>query len=253
MSDPVQGTPTEQSLSAPDGGQAEFYGYTHPDGSKDSFKTKEDLDKAWKESYFKHKDYTQKTQAIAEYKRSLEEREKTSTAREKEIEERHKEVAKYNQFFKARPQVYRQLQQAVNKGSSIGESEEVVKSMIEEALKPYKEKIDVFDRKYQDEEMDRQKAEIFTRLKDEFPDIDSDAIEEEISNLSEGGVEAIMRMVYHGIKGRTPIEGAKRQAAEKIVGAPKLPPVAGKVTTGKYQPKSLDEAENLALQALRGG
>jgi hypothetical protein len=54
-----QGTPDSTEQPAP------YFEATSPDGKKETYATRGDLEKAWKDSYMRTSDYTRKTQEVA--------------------------------------------------------------------------------------------------------------------------------------------------------------------------------------------
>lgn len=261
MSDAQQAAPVPgQAAEAPVGaGQAtgqEFYRYEFPDGKeKIEAKSKEDLDRVFKEHYLRTQDYTRKTQTLAEFRKQVE-KEKADMAKQREdLERKAREYTDYDWMIKNRPDVYKQLQKYVSAPPSPDVAVERATKYADEKYGALEKEIEEMKKWREEQELQRQRSELVGRLRGEFPDYpDDSALDEILGELGSGDLEKVLRFAYHAHKGRqNPLEVERKLAeGQKQKAGAKLMPPSGSTVEPKKTYKSLDEAAEEYKKTLGG-
>jgi hypothetical protein len=258
----VEQAPQGQAAQAPAGaGQAAgdqgFYSFQFPDGKeKVEAKSKEDLDKYFREHYFRNKDYTTKTQTLAQFRKQVEqEREEMKKAKE-DLERKAREYSDYDWMVKNRPDVYKQLQKFASAPPSPEVGFERAQSYVDEQSEALKKELEDIRAQLAEQELQRQRGELMGRLRTEFPDYPEDSVVDEmLEELGSGELEKVLRTLYFAHKGKqNPLQAEKRLAeAQKEKEGIKLMPSAGSAVEPKKKYKNLDEAANAYLGKPTGG
>jgi len=219
-----------------------------------TFNTRDDLEKAWKDSHFRQEDYTRKSQANAQLRKHYENKLKEFESREKDFQEKVKNYEKYDNFLKNRPDVYNQLQQLLNRPPNAEVAYQRAEGLVNEKTSELEKRLQEFEEWKRQQEVEREKQEVFSKLSQELPDFDPNGIEERLSGLQDANFEALARLIYHGIKGENPLK-VEQEITDKLKkkGGVKTPPPQGSPPSNEPKFKSIDEAQNAAQREARGG
>lgn len=260
MSDVQQATPQGQVAPAPvSTGQAQvsapFYSFKGTDGKEESYQTKDDLDKAFKESFFRTKDYTQKTQTLSEFRKQVEkEREEFKKQRE-DLERKAREYSDFDWLIKNRPDVYRKLQTYASAPQSPDVAVERAQKYADGKVGELQKKLEDLESWRQEQLLQQQRSELMGKLRTEYPDYpDDNSVNEILEELGSGNLENVLRFIYHAHKGRqNPLQVERKLAeAQKRKAEGKLMPSAGSAVEPKKAFKNLDEAAEEAKRMLGG-
>lgn len=187
-----------------------FFSYKGDDGKETVYKTKDELSKAYKDSMFMRKDYTQKTQSLAE------ERKKWETEKEQhfrwydQTQRQAEEYKKYDAFLKSRPDVFRQLQKAMQQGASPDAVQEVLEQKMDEK---YGKEINEMKTWRAEQEARSRRDQTFSAMKEKFEDFDEEAVSQALSELASGDLSTLVEQIYYANKGRM----SPMQIEKKIV------------------------------------
>jgi hypothetical protein len=204
----------EEVIVAPDAGQAtpapvEGTGQAWQPLTlgEDTFNTREELEKAWKDSYQRRDDYTRKSQANAQLRKALEQREKEFEQRIKDHETKAQEFAKYDNFIAQRPDVYGQLQQMMNKPPSPEVAYQRAESLVNDKTGEIEERLAAFEEWKKQQEIEREKTDVYSRLSEEIEGFDRDAVEKRFASLADSDLETLCRTLhYAGIGEQSPLK-----------------------------------------------
>ena len=262
MSDVQQAVPVDagQAAAAPvSTGQAmgqEFYRFEFPDGKeKIEAKSKEDLDKVFKDHYLRTQDYTRKTQTLAEFRKQVEKEREDMKKQREDLERKAREYTDYDWMVKNRPDVYKQLQKYASAPPSPDVAVERAQQYADEKYKALESKLTEFETWKQEQDLQRQRGELMTRLRGEYPDYpDDSSVDEILGELGSGDLEKVLRFVYHAHKGKqNPLEVERKLAgAQKGKADARLMPPSGSTVEPKKVYKNLDEAAEDAKKLLGG-
>jgi len=253
MADPQVAAPEGQAAPAPADttGQAEpFFKY-----EDQVFNTREDLEKAWKDSYFRQEDYTQKSQANAQLRKQFESKMKELEDREKKHAEKVKEYEHYDRFLETNPHVKQQLQRLLQQPQSPEVVYQRAESLVNDKTGELEKKLQEFEEWKHQQEIDREKQEAFSKLSGEYPDFDPNGIEERLTSLQEAKFEDLARILYHAGKGEQSPLKVEQTITDKLKkkGETKTPASQGSPPSDEKKFKSLEEARNAALRDSQGG
>jgi len=245
--DPGQATPAPTG----DVGQAEPF-FT---SGEDVFNTREDLERAWKDSYQRRDDYTRKTQAVAQLRKTYEQRQKEFEQRQKEFEEKQKEYEKYDRMLQTRPDVYQKLRQALNQPPDANVAFQRAESLVNDKTGELEQRLKEFEEWKQQQELEREKQNVFQQLSQELPDFNPETIEERLARLQNASFGDLARLLYHADRGeKSPLQ-VEQEITDKLKkkgGVKTASPQGGKPPEGQGF-KSLDEARHAALRDAQGG
>ena len=224
--------------------------YTYADGKKEVYNTKDDLTKAWRDSFLRHSDYTRKTQEHANERKKFDEERKKFQDEMKAFQESKKRYDNWDQILKTRPDIYQQLERSAMQPASPEALFQRTQGLVEESLNPYEERIGKLEKMLEQQRTDKEIDEVVSKLSSEYPDFERDSIMEALESIADGKTEPLFRMLYFANKGRTPLQAEEKvvQNLEKKQRAAMVP--AGG-TTPKSSPakhKSLDDAAKAAMK-----
>lgn len=233
----------------------EFYGWTHPDGKREAFASKDELDKAFKESYFRRQDYTQKTQSLADFRKAVEQEKADLKKQREEMDGRLKKYETYEWMYNNRPDIRKQFEQIVTSTPSPDAALEGARGYTDEQITQLRQQVEQMQSELKEQQLQRQKTELYARMGKELPDFRPDVVDELFDVVGGGDLEALVRILNHAAIGRDgPLQAEKRLAeAKKEKENIKIMPSKGSSLAPKTVPKNLREAEQTALESLRGG
>lgn len=246
--------PAEVGQAEPE--QAEpFFRYKHDDGEEMIFNNQDELSKTFREGLLRHRDYTKKTQELAEQRKAFESEQQQKQAEWAQFLEMKQKYDKYDQFLRQNPQIAQELQRRMSGAQGQGRVPPELQQQIEE-LKQWKEEREKRDQEMQNREQRRAAQEkAHELLSGRYPDYDRKAVEEMIAQLEQtppGDEElAYLELLHLAAKGRrTPAEleeqMAERLQKKKNSHSP-MPSGQSAPQGGKRTFKNLDEAAKAAL------
>jgi len=252
--DPGQAAPAPEVGQAvpPMGGQTNTW--TPLKLGDQEFKTKEELEKAWKDSYLRQDDYTRKTQSVAQLRKQYDQKMKEIENREKEFQAKVKEYEHYDNFLKSRPDAYQTLQRMLNQPPSPEVAYQRAESLVNDKTGEIEKKLQEFEEWKKQQEIEREKGDVFSRLAQELPDFNPQTIEERLASLRDADFEVLARLLYHAERGeKSPLE-VERKITDKLKqkgGVKTTSPKGAPPSETKF--KSIDEGRLAALRDAQGG
>lgn len=256
----------ENTTVAPDIGQgatdsvqeqpAPYFEFTPPGGKPEVYATKDDLAKAYKDSYMRTSDYTRKTQEVARIRAEHEKAVKDFQEQQKLFMKTKAQYDEWDRLLKSRPQVARQLAQLGQSPAAPGEVYERAQSYADEKYKALEEKLASIEQEREKERFQRELDGAMQNLSGEFQDFDRDAVMGLLGEVSNGDTSTLLRHLYFASKGqKSPVEaqkkvleGIERKRQAGIIPSSKVaPPSNGRA------PKTIKEARLQALANLEGG
>lgn len=238
--------------------KAESYFFDDPD-SGESFKTREDLAKAWKQSYLRREDYSRKTADVAAQRKQHEtERaafEKLRKDFDEEMRQRRGEFEKYDKFIRGNPRVYQLLQKEMQSGSGQqGFDKESMDKYFEEK---YGADIQAIRNQRQKEAADTLAKEAFAEMKLMYDDFDEGPIQAAYDKLlQDNNIKSLMEVLYYAEKGRSinklDVERDITRKLEKKKEGGLTPPQGSKPSGGTKVHRNLNEAAAMAKKNWDG-
>ena len=267
MDEPQEQLPDEQipavegqelSAETPEEGQSsEFrHQYVYPDGETLEFSSLEDLNKHLRESYFRRKDYTQKTQTLAEERKQIEEQRKKFEDEMKQFQDMKRKNDEWDQTLRQRPDVYQQLQRVAQGPITPDALYDRARQYADEKVQSLQQELEEIKKERETQRTEAELNQVFEQLQEQFPDFDRDSVRSLLEELMDGNTEPLIRMLYFAHKGMTNPAEIERRLAEKQ----KKKQSAGMVPAGDVSPRetskeftSVDEARMAALNEIAGG
>lgn len=230
-------------ITAPEEGQAEpLYQYHFEDEDEPRiFATKDELDKFFRDHALRHRDYTKKTQSVAEQRKAIErERQKFDTEYQSFLQAKSR-IDKYQEFLKQNPHVEKQLAQLMKQPRPQGDPRY---DELKKELDSFKQERET-EKQRQEREQAKEKAfELMSGRYQDFNRKEVEAMLEEFRETPPGGeAERLIELLYYANKGRkSPAqieqEVAQRAEREKSAHTPMSP---GKAGSG--EPKTFSSIE----------
>jgi len=206
-----------------------YFEYEWEDGKKDSFASVEDLKRSYREGVLRHRDYTKKTQELAEQRKTHETERKALEATAVQVRAMESQWRPVDEFLKNRQDVYQYIQSQMRQpGPDIMARQ--TQNLVENKTKGIEDKLKAFEEWKEEQDLERQKRSLFDQFKKTYDDFDEDAISEELRKANEtpeeDSLRSLVEMIYFARKGReTPIEIEKRIAETSSGKSQKRPPV----------------------------
>lgn len=246
----------EQVASAQE--QAPFFEFQSPDGKTvDRFASREELAKAWKDSYLRTSDYTRKTQDIAKQREDIEKGRKDFEEQQKMLAQKKSQYDKWDELLRARPAIQRQLMAAGQNPASPGEIFERAQGYVDEKYQTLEEKFNALMKEREAEKFQRELDTHLTSLGGEYKDLDRDGVLALLNEVSSGDTATLLRTLHWATKGQKSPAAVEQKVLEKIEQKRKagiMPSSKATLPAGNgREPGSIKEAKNALLANLGGG
>ena len=216
------------------------------------FKTREDLDKAFKDSVMMRKDYTQKTQSLSQQWQQLDQRKQELADLQRKQEAEIAEYKLYRDTFNNRPDIKQKLSEYVKQVPSPDVAVERAQGYTDDQLKAYEERIAKLEGDAQEREYQTQLDGIFNDLSGDFPDLDQDAVRKTLQGLGqeENLLPTLARLAAQANKFESApqaVEAAKVKLTQRGE-ADLVPPSSREAPAEPDAPVSIEEAAETARQ-----
>jgi vacuolar-type H+-ATPase subunit I/STV1 len=228
-----------------------FFKVKDPDGKEQVFNSPADLEKAWKESHLRQRDYTQKTmthaQAVKQFQKEKEEHEKEY----KQILAQKAEYEKYEKAMRTRPDIQKYLSQAVNQPANSQTVYERSTGYVDEKTGELSKKLEELEKWKEQQELERQRDGIYKEMKSEDPDFDEASVNEMLEELAPGDMRSLVKILWDAKRGRespAKIEEKLKKNLEEKNGSRMMPGSGAPGGSRKY--KTIKEAADAAMAEL---
>ena len=255
--EPLEGHPIAEHGS-PDAGQPDpFFSYSYLDGKVDRFDSKEDLERAWRDSHFREADYTRKTQKLSDERKAFDSEREKHQGEMKAFLDTKKRYDDMDAAYRGlSPQAQAQLaqltQEPVGPNDLLDRSREHTNSAVEDI----RAELQSFKDERATEQREKYLNDLMGQMQSRYEDFDQDNALEMLDALGDGNPEPLLEMVYWAMRGKN--SGAVQDSSPPIgpamQKAARLPRASGgkpKTDSGrKYA--SIDEAADAAMQEYAG-
>jgi hypothetical protein len=229
-----------------------FFAGAYDDGEEYKFSTPDELKSYLSEGYLRRKDYTKKTQQVAEMNKALKRDQELHKNERLEFQKQKAEVEKIRSFLNSLPEpAYQKLLRDMEGTSQKGIPREL-SQRIEAIENQYKQK--------EQAEAEKQRREAaFNSLKKKYPDFDRTSVEKQLQamQMAEDPMVAALEMLHLATKGRTKPEEIREAVQRNIESKSSVRPLAGSSsntpTSGGGAFKTLDEARAAAYRDKKIG
>jgi hypothetical protein len=255
----------EKAVAAPEEGQvapdsteqpAPYFEFTPPGGKPEVYATKDELAKAYKDSFMRTSDYTRKTQEVAKQRQEHEQRTKDFEEQQKLFAKSKSQYDEWDRMLKARPQVARQLMQLGQAPAAPGEVFQRAQGYVDEKYKALEDKLTALEKEREAERFNRELEGSIQNLSGEFKDFDRDAVLALLNEVSNGDTSTLLKHLYFSHKGqKSPVEAEKKvlEGIEKKRQAGIVPSSKATPPSNGKAPKSIKEARAMLLAEAGGG
>jgi hypothetical protein len=236
--------------------QTSFLDLDFDDGEKLSFKDADEAKQWAKDATLRHRDYTQKTQSLAEQRRQWEQERREAQERQdremKAFEQLKSRYDRYEEAFKKRPQILQQLERMASQPANPDEIVERSQGYADEKYEALKSELDELKAEREREALERQRDEIYADLGSKYPDFNKDAVNRVLDELEEGNLKPLLDIAYRasrfnpeGVEEAVKEKLQRKQPAAVLAGGGEPPPP-------KTGSTNLDKAYEQALEAFAG-
>ena len=235
---------------------APYFEFTPPGGKPEVYATRDELEKAYKDSFMRTSDYTRKTQEVAKQRLEHEKQRKEFEEQQKMFSKTKAQYDEWDRLLKSRPQVAKQLMQMGQSPAAPGEVFERAQSYADEKYQELKGQLEALQKEREAERFQRELDANMQTLSGEFKDFDRDAVMGLLNEVSNGDTATLLKQLYFAHKGsRSPVEAEKRvlEGIEKKRQAGITPSLKGTLPSNGKQPKSIKEAKQAMLERMGGG
>lgn len=256
MSDVQNAIPVvEQGVTAPaaDAGQAAYFEFVKPDGSKESYATREDLEKAYKESFLRQSDYTRKTQSLSQMQKAVKDREAKMEKMQEELERKSREFQDYDRLVSNRPDLYKYLQTQLNRPASPDVAYERAQKYSDEKYEALQKDLEEIKNQMLEQQLSKQRDGLYEQFSKEYPDFDKAKADEILDQLGSGDLATIVRVAHHAARGMA----SPAKVEEKLLKAAKEKEAGRLIPSGGSPPaptapkgKNLNEIAELAKKEM---
>jgi hypothetical protein len=185
--------------------ESSFFSYKHDDGEELKFKSPDELKKYIREGTLRHKDYTKKTQEAATLRKEIEkQREQIETQAQTALrmENQWKPV---DDWLKSRPDVVEYIKKNMGQASPQALLEQS-RSALDENLSPLKTELEQLKAWKESQESEANFNKTLSSIKEQYPDMDEDAVKELYRALDESPegdeTRALMEILHFAVKGK---------------------------------------------------
>lgn len=196
-----------------------FHKWVGPDGREHTFADQKALDEFLNKSHMFQADYTRKTQDHTRAMEALQRQRQELETHAKSLKELRERYQSFEKASKTHPDAFKQFADRILAPASADESFSQITSLLDERLSPLEQKLDDL---FAEREFNSEQDNVFTRLTEEFPELDRRAVEDFMGNLVNDPLEMTRAMV-HALQYRKSLqEGSPEQqqrAAEAAAAA----------------------------------
>jgi len=217
------------------------------------FKSTEDIGKHLRDSYFRQKDYTKKTQGLADERNKFDE-ERRNWEKERDAgTELMKQYRDWDTRLKSNPGLYSRMEQAMRSPASPGDVFEQSKGYADEQMVALKEQLDSIQKEREGEKMERDLDGVFGKFEGEHQDFNRERVRDLLEELKDGEIEPLIRMLYQADRG---MNFNPTKVEQRVVDSIQKKKSAGMVRTGGVapgkpkKPNTTDAARQAALKDL---
>ena len=232
-----------------------YFSYAYPDGKKEEFKSKDELAKAWRESYLRRSDYDRKNNERSQATKQFDEERKKFQEEQKAFLESRKRYDKWDEMLKTRPDVQTQLERLAGAPATPDAVFDRARGYVDENTQKLQERLDTLEKQLEKERTDKELQNTFAAMKQKYSDFDEGPIMERLEYLQDGKTEPLVDLLYWAVKGQM----APAQVEEKITenlakkSAGRMVPAGGAtVRSPPREFKTTDEAKEAAYAEYVG-
>lgn len=246
------GLPVDDGQGVEDAASAEsapFYQFQF-DGDPEPrvYKTKDELDKDFRESFFRQQDYTKKTQGLAETRKEYEKRVKAVEDRDLAIKSLEAQYRSFDNWLKNNPDRYEEVKRLMHGPDTPERAANKVKTYADQVNQEMKQRLEALEKKLTQDEEEKEREAVYAKLHGEFGDqFDRERLDREMERISGQGMPALLSIVWKGLNSGQSAQEIEEKVAAKIASKPRPTSVPGgssKGSQGKKSFTSLDEVAN---------
>jgi hypothetical protein len=244
---------TGSQQTAPESSEP-YFSYKYADGKEEVYRTKDELSKAYRDSFLRQSDYTRKTQEIAQTKKQIEDERKQHEDEKKQFAKMKQQYDEWDRLLKTRPDLYSQLERVASAPPDPSAVFERSRGYVDEKYTALEQQLAEMKAAMEKDRTQKELNDIFTEFHGKYEDFDEGPIMERLELLSSGETKPLIDALYWATKGQmTPDQQAKIE--EKVIGNLQKKKSAGMVSakgTGpapsKKSYRNLDEARKAAFE-----
>jgi hypothetical protein len=220
---------TDSQQTAPDSSEP-FFSYKYADGKEEVYRSKDELAKAYRDSFLRQSDYTRKTQEVAQTKKQIEEERKQHEEEKKQFSKMKQQYDEWDRLLKTRPDLYSQLERVASAPPDPSSVFDRSKGYVDEKYQTLEQQFTEMKAQLEKDRTQKELNDIFTKFHSKYEDFDEGPIMERLEFLANGETEPLIDALYWAAKGQmTPAQEAKIE--EKIAGNLQKKKSAGMVPT----------------------
>lgn len=195
-------TPSGQVEAPPVAGGEAYYEYSYPDGKVDRYATKEDLTKAWRDSYLRQSDYTHKTQDLAKERDKHQKEIDDFKSQIKAFQEMKTKYDGYDTFLTNRPDVRQALERQYSQ-TSPDTVLDVSKKYTDDGKQELADRLEKLEGVFKGQEEERELSGVFDSMEQKYGEnFDRAKVRESLEHLSNGDTLPLVEMLHYATLGR---------------------------------------------------
>jgi|TARA_Y100000310_G_C20700115_1_gene828973 hypothetical protein len=160
------------------------------------------------------KDYTRKTQDIARQRQSYENLTREAKEALKKAQEKASEFNDWDAFITERPDLYEQLRAAKANPPDANTAFQKAQKYSDDKTGELAEKMEKFERYMADQERERELNTAYEFLGSKYDNVDRDAVQKVMEEMSSGGLNSILDTAYQALMGRSGPAEVEQKVAE---------------------------------------
>lgn len=226
-------------------------------GEKITFKSPEEAVRHIKEGTLLQRDYTKKTQTLAEERRRFQQEQTQSKQQyEKELADFRKLKEKYDKYeeaFRRRPQIAAQLERLASQPANPDEIFQRSQGYADQKYNELLQKFETLEQQRERERLERQRDDTFSRLREKYGDqFDDTKVNSMLETLEEGNLEPLLELALRASLYNPGGEEARvLEKLERKQGA-RLPSGGGQPPANNQSNSNLDDSYEQALREYAG-
>jgi hypothetical protein len=254
QSAPEQGQSAPQTAPATPESSEPFFSYKYADGKEEVYKTKDELAKAYRDSYLRQSDYTRKTQEVAQTKKQIEDERKKFQEEQAQFTKVKTQYDEWDRLLKTRPDLYSQLERVATAPPDPSAVFDRSKGYVDEKYQTLESQVAEMKAALDKDKTQKELDATFAKFKTKYEDFDEGPIMERLEYLANGETEPLIDLLYWATKGQmTPQQEAKLEEKvtenlQKKKSAGMVPTKGSSVAPSKRTFRNPDEARKAAFE-----
>ena len=229
-----------------------IFEYTYPDGTQDKFSSREELEKAWRDSYLRQQDYTRKTQYLSSERKKFEEQQAEFKRQMEAFQKTKSKYDRWDETLQRYPSLVQELEKRLDGPRNVDDVYTRAMGYADEKSTELAERLEKLEQQLSQQNEERELESVYAQMEQKYgPEFNREAVKEMLGYLQNGETAPLVEILHFASRGRqSPAEFQARLAAKEKekAQASLMPAGGGTPPAGERQFNDVTEARQQAMR-----